>query len=308
MNSLWDLIKLDRPLLIFDTETTGQHPNEDRIVEIGFLHLVPGKEPREWQSYVNPCMPIPKEATYGRPDLKYHGHGITDEMVKDAPTFRELAPHLLRGFTKGTDYGGFNIKTYDLPLMKAEFERNGHTWSFEDARIIDGLRMWQVGEPRSLSDAVEAFLQEKHDGAHRALDDVRASARVMAAQLLRFATLPRDMHQLHELLWPQNPNAIDPQGQIVWKDDVAVMNFGKTWRGKRLDLMARKDLTWIVGPKCAGANATTKRICDNALQGRFPTKENPYGDPDPRSGTGSTEPHGPGTVVVPADSVGRLFD
>lgn len=280
MTELRDLLKLERPLIIFDCETTGQNPREDRIVELGFIAIQPDGSTKEWQNYVNPGMPIPQEATYGRAGTDYGGHGITDEMVANAPSFGTLAPHLLRGFKTGTDYGGYNVKGYDLPLMQAEFKRHGHTWSYEDACILDGFRMWQIGRKRTLTDAVAEFLEESHEGAHGALADVRASLRVMQAQLIRFTALPRDVRALHELQWPKDPNAIDPEGKIIWKDGHAVMNFGKNWKNKRLDQMAQKDLKWIVSPACQGASETVKRICADALAGKFPTKPTTEGSTD----------------------------
>lgn len=272
--SLAELLHLDRTLLIFDTETTGQNPREDRIVQLGFIELKPDGSEREWESLVNPGMPIPHEATYGNPEKGYSGHGITDEQVQadNVPTFRELAPHLLKGFRPGVAYGGYNIRSYDLPLMRAEFERNGHVWSYEDALLVDGHRLWQLGMGRKLSDAVQTFLGEEHVDAHGALPDVRASMRVMQAQLLRFANLPRDLVKLHEMQFPRDPNALTPDNKIIWKNGAATMNFGKKWTGKRLDLMARRDLEWIVGPQCQGASREVKAICEAALQGTFPTQ------------------------------------
>ena len=278
--NLLDLIKLERPLIIFDCETTGPNPRTDRIVELGFILLKPDGSVREWGNYVNPGVPIPHEATYGNEAKGYPGHGITDEMVKDAPSFQTLAPNLLRGFAPGTDYAGFNVMRYDLPLMKAEFERYGHAWSYDDARVLDGFRLWQIGERRTLSDAVERFLRRKHEGAHRAIDDVRASLEVIVAQLVEFEELPRDVAALQELQYPRDPNEVPgTKNQVLWQDDAAregqqvlVMNFGKNWRGKRLDLMARRDLEWIVSKACAGATAATKVICQNALNGHFPTR------------------------------------
>lgn len=272
--TLFELLTLDRPLICFDTETTGPNPRHDRIVELGFILLEPDGRTREWQNFVNPGVPIPREATYGNPERGYEGHGITDEMVANAPSFGELAPHLLRGFKAGTDYAGYNLRTFDLPLMQAEFERAGHAWSYEDARILDGLRLWQLGRRRTLTDAVREFLGEEHEGAHRALDDVRASLRVLISQLERFPALPRDVGALHELQWPRDPNEVPgTKNQLAWKDDAIVFNFGKKWRGVRLDRMARRDLDWIASDACQGASAETKRICREALAGRFPTRE-----------------------------------
>lgn len=279
--NLLDLLQIDRPLILFDTETTGPNPRTDRIVELGFILIKPDGSVREWQNFVNPGVPIPPEATYGNEAKGYDGHGITDEMVAQAPTFADLAPSLLKGFKAGTDYGGYNIRTYDLPLMKAEFERHGHQWGYDDARLVDGFRLWQVGRTRRLSDAVEEFLGRKHEGAHRALDDVKASLEVIVAQLRRFEKLPREISALHELQYPTDPNEVPgTKNQLLWADDPSkpgtqalVFNFGKKWRGVRLDLMARRDLEWVVSNACQGATAETKRVCQEALLGRFPTRE-----------------------------------
>lgn len=300
MNEILALLSPTRPVLFFDTETTGPNPNEDRIVELGFIRVMPDGTTKEWQSLINPGIPIPKEATYGNGTEGYPGHGITDGMVQgcrrcfeqglhevtaDAhastatdghefapwPFFHQLADNLLIGFTN-TDFGGYNLKGYDLPLMRAEFQRNGKQWDYGDANVLDGLRLWQLGQGRSLSDASEIFLQRKHQGAHRALDDVRTSVEVIVAQLKLFSTLPRSLPQIHERCWPKDPNALDPDGKIVWKNGEAVMNFGKNWKGVPLAKMTRRNLEWIVSPACAGANPTVKQICRDALAGRLPSQ------------------------------------
>lgn len=299
--SLIELMGLERPVLFFDTETTGPNPREDRIVELGFIQIKPDGTLKEWQTFINPGMPIPKEATFGNGTDAYPGHGITDDVVQGCrrchelghsgvtreihelridsagmihefmpwPTFGQLADNFLIGFSN-TDFGGFNVKRFDLPIMQAEFARHGHQWEYHAAHVLDGFRIWQLGSKRSLSDAVELFLQRKHAGAHRALDDVRESMDVVVAQLKLFTSLPRNLKALHEKCWPTDPNAIDPDGKIIWKDGEAVMNFGKNWMGVALKMMARKDLQWIVSPKCAGASVTVKRICTEALAGNFP--------------------------------------
>lgn len=267
--TLHELLGIDRPLLIFDTETTGPNPTEDRIVELGFIRMMPDGTEKEWNTFINPGIPIPKEATYGNGTDTYPGHGITDEMVKDAPTFAQYVDNFLIGFSN-TDFGVFNGKRFDLPLLQAEFARHGKLWSFDDAKIVDAFRIWQVVQGRSLSDASETFLGRKHEGAHRALDDVRVTRDVIVAQLQRFESLPRNLAALHEKCWPKDPNALDPDGKIIWKDGEAVMNFGKNWRGKPLKMMTRKDLSWIASPACSGANPTVKQICHDAMAGKFP--------------------------------------
>lgn len=270
VKALISLIPIERSIFVLDTETTGRNPTTDRICSLHFTEIKPGGETRDWYSLINPTIPIPKEASFGEGG-DYEGHGITDAMVADKPTFASLAESFFRGF-QNCDYGGYNLKGYDLPLLREEFKRTGREWSYHDARILDGYRLWSVAQGRTLTDAVREFLQEDHAGAHGASADVHASLRVLVAQLLRFEHLPRDLGQLHELCWPRDPNAIDPEGKIVWKDGHAVMNFSAKWRGKRLDMMTKHDLEWIVF-KATGISPEVKALCKNALEGKFPKKE-----------------------------------
>lgn len=295
---LHELLRLERPLIVFDCETTGPNPSQDRIVEFGFSLLRPDGTTMDYQTFVNPGVPIPREATIGNGD-KYEGHGITDAMVQGCrtcgaplathpiglssesiaygcitpapwPTFRDLAPSLLRGF-KDCDYAGFNVKRFDLPLLVAEFSRAGHVWSYDDAKVLDGYRLWQLGMGRTLSDAAETFLGRKHEGSHRVLGDVQTSVEVLEAQLERFHRLPRDLAHLNDLQWPVDPNAIDPDGRIIWKDGVVVMNFGKRWKGLEITKMTRRDLLWVAN-EATGMSPAVKAICLNAAEGRYPVK------------------------------------
>lgn len=269
--SLLELLSLERPLVIFDTETTGPNPATDRIVELGLIQIKPDGTVKEWQTYVNPQRPIPHEATYGNGD-NYPGHGITDEMVKDAFTFAQLAPNLLLGF-HDCDYGGYNIKTFDLPLIQAEFKRNGHQWSWANARLLDGYRLWQLGESRTLSDAVERFLKRKHDGAHRALDDVKASRDVIFEQLSMWPKLPRNMDELQALAYPVDPNSLPgTDNKLLWKDGEAVLNFGKKWKDMPLRKMSSRDLRWLA-KDASGINDIVKAICFDAAMGKFPVRD-----------------------------------
>ncbi len=261
---------LERPLIFLDTETTGRDPRNDRIVELGLIQFKPDGTEREWRSYVNPGVPIPREATYGD-GARYPGHGITDEMVAGAPTFDQLAPNLLAGF-KNCDYGGCNVRSFDLPLLAAEFERAKHTWEWSSARIVDIYRIWQLGEERSLTAAVERFLGKDHLGAHGALADVRASIDVATEMLGRaFPGVPRQLDALHQACWPKDPSAIDAAGKIVWRDGAAVINFGKKWRGIRLDKMAKRDLLWVAD-KATEISTEVRNICRAAADGVYPVK------------------------------------
>lgn len=276
--SVFDILQITRPLIFFDLETTGPNPREDRIVSIAFVQGKPAQDglpcaTKEWHQLVNPGRTIPTEATLGNPARGYDGHGITDEMVANAPSFAVLAPHLLKGFVQDTDYGGYNVKSFDLPMIQAEFQRNGVTWDYDASHIIDVFRVWQLLEKRSLSDAAERWLGEQHQGAHDALADIRITIRIMEAMLLCRPAFPRVVNDIHELEYPVDVNAVTRDNKIIWKDGEAVMNFGKKWIGTPLKMMRRADLVWIASPACGGASAEVKRVCEAAAKGEFPVKE-----------------------------------
>src|SRR6266542_2293829 len=113
---LHELLPLDRPMISLDFETTGIHPQVDRIVQMGVCKVYPNGEYKEWESLINPTIPIPEEAI--------ETHGITNEMVREAPTFRELYPKIAKAM-EGCDLCGYNVANYDVRILIAEFARHG---------------------------------------------------------------------------------------------------------------------------------------------------------------------------------------
>jgi DNA polymerase-3 subunit epsilon len=230
--TLPDVLRLERPLIGLDLETTTANPQTARIVEIGLEIMRPGQPVKEWRALINPGVPIPPEATAA--------HHITDEMVRDAPRFTpELAANLIRGF-EHADFAGYNAH-FDLEVLQREIERAGYRWDYEDARIIDGLRLWQVTEPRSLTDACKLEGVELLD-AHSALADAKAATRFIAARLRRFSHLPRDVQRLHDLCFGDR---YDAAGKLRWRDGELVFGFGKH-RGEPVRSAPRDYLSFIL--------------------------------------------------------------
>jgi DNA polymerase-3 subunit epsilon len=186
-------LTLDRALAVFDLETTGTSPGSDRIVEICVAVLLPDGGRDVVTRRVNPGRPIPPEATAV--------HGISDSDVADAPPFREIAPGLLR-LLEGCDLAGFNVLSYDLPLLQAEFERCNLTFDVGDRRIVDAQRIYHRKEPRTLSAAVKFYTGREHAGAHGAEADVLATVDVLDAQIERYPDLPRDVEGLSRVSRP----------------------------------------------------------------------------------------------------------
>jgi DNA polymerase-3 subunit epsilon len=253
-------MKLTRPLVVFDLETTGINPAEDRIVEAALVTLQPdgSRTTKSW--LVNPGRPIPAGAIAV--------HGIHDADVADAPSFDELAPEIAAAFD-GCDLSGFHAERFDVPLLAAEFRRVGMTFPAPGTRIIDSRTIFVRQEPRSLDAAVSFYCDRSHDGAHRAEADAVAAADVLMAQLERYADLPGDIDALHAHLHPTDPNWIDSQGKVAWHSGEPVLTFGKHRDRPLRELVAEESnyLRWVLDKDFP---EDTKSIIAEAIEGRYP--------------------------------------
>ena len=176
------LLALDRPLVVYDTETTGTNSRFDRIIEIACLKIHPDGRRDQFVRRLNPGVPIPPGSTAI--------HGITDADVAEAPRFRDVAAELA-AFLDGADLGGYNMTGFDLPVLRAEFLRAGVPFDIAERRFVDAQRIFFAREPRHLAAAARFYCQTEHAGAHGALADAEMTLRVLEGQLARYADLPR---------------------------------------------------------------------------------------------------------------------
>lgn len=170
-------LNLKRPIVFFDLETTGINIVKDRVVEISYLKVYPNGTEEQKAYRINPEMPIPAEATAV--------HHITDDDVKDKPTFKQFAAQLAQVFV-GCDLGGFNSNKFDIPLLAEEFERAGVDFDFSHCRFIDVQVIFHKMEKRTLTAAYKFYCNKDLDGAHSAAADTRATYEVLCAQLDRY--------------------------------------------------------------------------------------------------------------------------
>lgn len=209
---------MEKPHLYFDLETTGVDKQNDRIVEIAIVRFDRDKR-FEFQSYINPEMPIPESATAI--------HGITDEMVADKPTMKQLAKKIHNIFN-GCDIYGYNSNSFDIPFIVNELHRAGFTLDLENVLFIDPCVMFKRKEERTLTAAVQFYLQKSHDGAHGAMADVLATIEVLEMQkqwYAEFTTMPDDELALYCNY--DKPRA-DISGNFAYDaDGDLILNFGK---------------------------------------------------------------------------------
>ncbi len=244
-------LNLKKPLAFFDLETTGVNVASDRIVEIAILKVHPdGSIERKPDAnlgpdrlLVNPEMPIPLESSLI--------HGIYDEDVQDAPTFRQMAQKLFK-FLYDADLAGFNSNRFDVPILAEEFLRCEIDFSIEDRNLIDVQNIFHLMEQRTLKAGYKFYTGKNLDNAHEAMADVDATYEVFLAQLEKYkdteiegkngamiTPVVNDMDHLHTV--SQRHRNVDMLGRIVLNDkDEEIFNFGKH-RGKTVAEVLRKE-------------------------------------------------------------------
>ena len=232
-------LKLERPLVVFDIESTGTSPRRDRIIELAAIKVMPDGEERRKCWLLNPTIPIPAETTAI--------HGITNEIVKDCPTFQDKASEIFE-FFQGCDLSGFNADRFDIPCLEEEFARVGLNFAASARKHVDVQRIYHRMEPRDLTAAVKFYLGRPHEGAHGAEADADATLEVLKAQMERYPGLPKTADEMDEYLVPHDPYSADRNGMLRWKNGELTINFGKK-KGETLTKLMLNEpnyLRWIV--------------------------------------------------------------
>ena len=230
-------LNLQKPLVIFDLETTGLDMVKDRVIQLSYIKVFPDGREVRGNELINPekhIEPIITELT-----------GISNEDVKDKPTFKQLAKKLEEVFS-GSDIAGFNSNYFDVPLLAEEFLRAGIDFDFSKARLIDACTIFKKMERRNLASAYKFYCGRKMEDdfeAHRADQDTEATYRVLMGELDRYTeerqrelgedpegrVLPNDMKALAE--FSKTNDNVDFAGRIVWAEvngkRTEVFNFGK---------------------------------------------------------------------------------
>ncbi len=224
-----DLV-LKNPVIFFDLETTGINVAADRIVELSFLKVdVNGNESSKTVR-VNPGMRIPSKST--------EIHGITDEDIKDAPQFSEIARSIAKDF-EGCDLAGYNSTKFDIPLLAEEFLRADVDIDLKKRKFIDVQIIFMKMEPRTLTAAYKFYCDKSLENAHSAEADTLATYEILKSQLDYYDGLENNVSSLAEFS-SHNKNA-DFAGRIIYdENDVEVFNFGK-YKGKPVEEVLSQD-------------------------------------------------------------------
>lgn len=210
------MLKLTKPLAFIDLETTGVNLGTDRIVEIAIVKILPDGSKSVKRKLINPEMPIPKTSS----DI----HGITDEMVKDAPTFRQVANELKQTLD-GCDIAGYNSNRFDIPLLMEEFIRVQVDFDMKGRKLVDVQKIFHQMEQRTLSAAYKFYCQKNLDGAHSAEVDAMATYEILEAQTERYPVLGNTIDTILKAIG--DDTIVDFARRFVLENGVEVFNFGK---------------------------------------------------------------------------------
>lgn len=252
-------LNLKKPLIVFDLETTGLSLVHDRIIQLSYIKVYPdGQEERE-NLFINPGKTIPAEVV----SLT----GITNDMVKDQPSFGQLAKEL-QAKMQGCDFAGFNSNHFDIPMLAEEFLRAGIDFDFSKCNLVDAQTIFHKMEPRNLAAAYKFYCGRKMEDdfvAHRADNDTEATYRVLMAELDKYSSanqeepervLKNDMEELAK--FAKNNDNVDFAGRIIWKEvsgadgkpeRYEIFNFGK-YKGRSVAEVLSQDpgyFSWVMG-------------------------------------------------------------
>ncbi|MCK9255123.1 MAG: 3'-5' exonuclease [Bacteroidales bacterium] len=226
-------IKIKKPIVFFDLETTGINPSTDRIVEISILKVFPNGNEIIKTYRINPEIDIPSESSAI--------HGITNEDVKDSPTFKMLVKEIIN-LIDDADLAGYNSNKFDIPLLAEELLRAGSNFDLKKRNFIDVMVIFMKKEPRNLEAAYKFYCNKELENAHSAEADIKATYEVFKAQTHYYDDLDTDIESISK--YSSQNNAVDFAGRLIYdENENIIVNFGK-YKGKEINSVFQKDSSY----------------------------------------------------------------
>jgi len=232
------LLKLDKPLVIFDIETTGISLSSDKIIEIAYIKIWGDGKIKKENLMLNPETEISEEAITI--------HGIKNEDVADKPTFKDKARELWDVFS-GCYYGGFNILDFDLLVLRREFIRVGMDFTYSNKQVIDSKKIYNYMAPPNLASAYDYYCRRRLTIRKNIMEHTEAAAEIMAQQIERYKEV-RDWSFINRIHEPNDDFRVDNIRKFYWEKGEACFAFSK-YQGKALSWVAENDpefLRWIL--------------------------------------------------------------
>ena len=255
-------MKISRPLVVLDLETTGTWVEKDRIVEIAMVNLFPDERRETFKARVNPGMPIPPRVS--------EIIGIRDEDVKDAPPFKEIAEKVL-AFIGEADLGGFNAERFDFPILERELFMAGLKFEWRGRTIYDAQKVYHLHEKRTLTAAYHFYCGKKLTDAHTALADAEATVEILAAQIDRYGDPALGMESLRNFQYEEREDYFDAQKKFRWWNGELYPVFGKYAKRNSLKEIVQKEPSYLEWLLSTDFPQPVKAMIRGVLEGRFPS-------------------------------------
>lgn len=229
LNPLPMNLQLSKPIAFIDLETTGISITNDRIIEIAIVKILADGSRQVKRKLINPGMPIPAGSTAV--------HGITDEMVKDAPSFKQVANEC-KQFMDHCDIGGYNSNRFDIPMLIEEFLRAGIEFSTEGRKFVDVQKIFHKMEERTLSAAYKFYCQKILEGAHSAEADAQATYEILEAQVTRYPQMGATVDSIVQ--FTGEDEMVDFARRFIKENGIEIFNFGKH-KGKTVEKVLKEE-------------------------------------------------------------------
>ncbi len=259
-------MKLLHPLIVLDLETTGTWIEKDKIIEIAMIKRQLDGSQLTYEKRLNPGIPIPKVIS----ELI----GITDQDIKDAPQFAQVAQEII-DFIGTCDLAGFNVARFDLPLLEREFSEAGHSFSWRERKIYDAQRVYHLNEKRDLNAAYQFYCQKPLQNAHSAMGDAKATLEVLESQVQKYGDAEMRLAHLDKFKYRKMNDFFDRDKKFRWWNGKLYMMFGKYARRYSLQEVVQRDCAYLEWILAADFNDEIKDLVQNALKGKFPTYSAP---------------------------------
>lgn len=254
-------MKLSKTLVVLDLETTGTWIDKDKIVEIALVKRTSDGREEIYLKKVNPGIPIPDHIS--------RLIGITDEDVKQAPLFKDIAAEVIT-FLDDCDLAGFNIEKFDLPLLERELNDDGRSFPWRSRNVYDVQRVYHVNERRDLDAAYKFYCDKKLENAHSALADAEATFEILEAQVGKYGNGRDELEALGEYRYKSTAEFYDKDKKFRWWNGKPYMMFGKYARRYSLEEIVQRDRAYCEWILSANFSDEIKELIENALAGRFP--------------------------------------
>ncbi len=254
-------MKIARPLVTLDLETTGVWVEKDKIVEIGMIKINTDGSRQDYVKRVNPGIPIPPNVS--------QIIGITDADVKDAPPFKDIAKEAL-SFLDDCDIGGFNVERFDLPVLEREMFEAGLKFEWRSRVIYDAQKIYHIHEQRDLMAAFQFYCNKNLVNAHSALGDAEATLEILDAQIQKYGSGNPWIESLKGFDYERPVEYFDKERKFRWWNRKLYPTFGKYARRHSIEKIAEMDRPYLEWILTKDFTDEVKSMIEAVLNGQFP--------------------------------------